>query len=124
MHPAPCTQGCRSGAYMALYTIMHHFCSAIQWRHFRTKLHDSKSRSQDPMPILKEEFSTHQSGNPWQLSEDYSRTPTTWPCRSWVGSSIQDYLKGHFSGLLHHFNQLARQQVLQHPLDNSIGSYR
>ncbi|MBW0497190.1 hypothetical protein O181_036905 [Austropuccinia psidii MF-1] len=24
---APCTQGCRSGAYMVLYTIMHHFCS-------------------------------------------------------------------------------------------------
>ncbi|MBW0573045.1 hypothetical protein O181_112760 [Austropuccinia psidii MF-1] len=28
---APCTQGCRSGAYMVLYTIMHHFCSEIQW---------------------------------------------------------------------------------------------
>ncbi|MBW0583113.1 hypothetical protein O181_122828 [Austropuccinia psidii MF-1] len=25
------TQGCRHGAYMVLYTIMHHFCSAIQW---------------------------------------------------------------------------------------------
>ncbi|MBW0571020.1 hypothetical protein O181_110735 [Austropuccinia psidii MF-1] len=28
---APRTQGCRSGAYMVLYTIMHHFCSEIQW---------------------------------------------------------------------------------------------
>ncbi|MBW0567722.1 hypothetical protein O181_107437 [Austropuccinia psidii MF-1] len=27
---APRTQGCRSRAYMVLYTIMHHFCSAIQ----------------------------------------------------------------------------------------------
>ncbi|MBW0535856.1 hypothetical protein O181_075571 [Austropuccinia psidii MF-1] len=27
---APHTQGCRSGAYMVLYTIMRHFCSAIQ----------------------------------------------------------------------------------------------
>ncbi|MBW0514219.1 hypothetical protein O181_053934 [Austropuccinia psidii MF-1] len=27
---APRTQGCRSGTYMVLYTIMHHFCSAIQ----------------------------------------------------------------------------------------------
>ncbi|MBW0489152.1 hypothetical protein O181_028867 [Austropuccinia psidii MF-1] len=27
---APRTQGCRSGAYMVLYTIMHPFCSAIQ----------------------------------------------------------------------------------------------
>ncbi|MBW0518263.1 hypothetical protein O181_057978 [Austropuccinia psidii MF-1] len=25
-----CTQGCRCGAYMVLYTIMHHFSSAIQ----------------------------------------------------------------------------------------------
>ncbi|MBW0509865.1 hypothetical protein O181_049580 [Austropuccinia psidii MF-1] len=28
---APHTQGCRSGAYMVLYTIMHHFSSEIQW---------------------------------------------------------------------------------------------
>ncbi|MBW0584285.1 hypothetical protein O181_124000 [Austropuccinia psidii MF-1] len=88
---------------------------------FRTKFHDSKSRSQNPMPILKEDSSAHQSGNALRLSEDYSRTPTTWPCRSWVGSSIQDYSKGHFSGVLHHFNQLSRQKVFQHPLDNSIG---
>ncbi|MBW0510109.1 hypothetical protein O181_049824, partial [Austropuccinia psidii MF-1] len=46
------------------------------------------------MPYLKEDSSAHQSGNPWRLSEDYSRTPTTWPCRSWVGNSIQDYSKG------------------------------
>ncbi|MBW0541045.1 hypothetical protein O181_080760 [Austropuccinia psidii MF-1] len=26
---APHTQGCRSGAYMVLYTIMHHFCSSM-----------------------------------------------------------------------------------------------
>ncbi|MBW0479027.1 hypothetical protein O181_018742 [Austropuccinia psidii MF-1] len=24
-------QGCRRGAYMVLYTIMHYFCSVIQW---------------------------------------------------------------------------------------------
>ncbi|MBW0482369.1 hypothetical protein O181_022084 [Austropuccinia psidii MF-1] len=53
---------------------------------FRTKFHDSKSRSQNPTLILKEDSSAHQSGNPWRLSEDYSRTPTTWPCRSWVGN--------------------------------------
>ncbi|MBW0559357.1 hypothetical protein O181_099072 [Austropuccinia psidii MF-1] len=28
---APHTQQCRSGAYMVLYTIMHHFFSGIQW---------------------------------------------------------------------------------------------
>ncbi|MBW0488163.1 hypothetical protein O181_027878 [Austropuccinia psidii MF-1] len=60
---------------------------------FRTKFHDSKSRSQNSTPILKEDSSAHQSGNPWQLSEDYSRTPTTWPCRSGFGNSIQDYSK-------------------------------
>ncbi|MBW0582961.1 hypothetical protein O181_122676 [Austropuccinia psidii MF-1] len=45
---------------------------------FRTKFHDSKSRSQNPTPILKWDSSAHQTGNPWRLSEDYSRTPTTW----------------------------------------------
>ncbi|MBW0526743.1 hypothetical protein O181_066458 [Austropuccinia psidii MF-1] len=43
----------------------------------RTKIHDSKSRSQSPTPISKEDSSAHQSGNPWRLAEDYSRTPTT-----------------------------------------------
>ncbi|MBW0492843.1 hypothetical protein O181_032558 [Austropuccinia psidii MF-1] len=61
---------------------------------FRTKFHDSKSRSQNPTPISKEDSLAHQSGNPWRLSEDYSSTPTTWPCRSWVGDSIQYYSKG------------------------------
>ncbi|MBW0589137.1 hypothetical protein O181_128852 [Austropuccinia psidii MF-1] len=28
---APRTQGCRSGAYIVLYTIMHNFCPAIQF---------------------------------------------------------------------------------------------
>ncbi|MBW0523915.1 hypothetical protein O181_063630 [Austropuccinia psidii MF-1] len=54
---------------------------------FRTQFHDSKSRSQNPSPILKEDSSAHQSGNPWWLSEDHPRTPTTWFCRSWVGNS-------------------------------------
>ncbi|MBW0507906.1 hypothetical protein O181_047621 [Austropuccinia psidii MF-1] len=55
----------------------------------RINFHDSKSKSQNPMTILKEEFSAHQSQNAWQLSEDYSRTPTNWPCRSWVGNSFR-----------------------------------
>ncbi|MBW0492929.1 hypothetical protein O181_032644 [Austropuccinia psidii MF-1] len=54
---------------------------------FRNQFHDSKSRSQTPSPILKEDSSAHQSGNQWWLSEDHFRTPTTWPCRSWVGNS-------------------------------------
>ncbi|MBW0516931.1 hypothetical protein O181_056646 [Austropuccinia psidii MF-1] len=46
------------------------------------------------MPILKEDSLTHQSGNPWQQSEDHSRNPITWPCRIWVGIFIQDYSRG------------------------------
>ncbi|MBW0548467.1 hypothetical protein O181_088182 [Austropuccinia psidii MF-1] len=54
-----------------------------------------KSRSQNPTPISKEDFLAHQSGNPWQQSEDHSRIPPTCPCRSWVGNFIQDYSKAH-----------------------------
>ncbi|MBW0466919.1 hypothetical protein O181_006634 [Austropuccinia psidii MF-1] len=32
---APGTQGCRSGAYMVLSTLMHHFCSEVQWLRFQ-----------------------------------------------------------------------------------------
>ncbi|MBW0572076.1 hypothetical protein O181_111791 [Austropuccinia psidii MF-1] len=90
---------------------------------FRTKFNDSKSRSQNPTPILKEDSSAHQSGNPWLLSGDYSRTSTTWPCRSWVGNYFRiiprAILRGYSS-----FNQLSRQKVLQYSLENSIGPYR
>ncbi|MBW0549523.1 hypothetical protein O181_089238 [Austropuccinia psidii MF-1] len=91
---------------------------------FRTQLHLSKSRSQNPTPILKEDFLTHQSGNPWRPTEDHSRIPTTWPCRSWVGSFIQDYSKVHSQKVIHHFNQFSRHQLFQYSLDNSIGPYR
>ncbi|MBW0592443.1 hypothetical protein O181_132158 [Austropuccinia psidii MF-1] len=75
------------------------------------------------MPISKEDSLAHQSGNPWRLSEDYSRTPTTWPCRSWVGNYFmiiaRAILRGYSS-----FEQFSRQQVLQYSLDSSIGPYR
>ncbi|MBW0557363.1 hypothetical protein O181_097078 [Austropuccinia psidii MF-1] len=64
----------------------------------RTQFHLSKSRFQNPMPISKEDFLTHQSGNPWRQSEDHSRIPTTWPCRSWVGSFQSGLFQGAFSG--------------------------
>ncbi|MBW0558116.1 hypothetical protein O181_097831 [Austropuccinia psidii MF-1] len=68
---------------------------------FRTNFHFSKSRSQNPTPILKEEFSIHQSGNLWPQSEDHSRNPITWPCRSLVGNSFmiipRDILRGYTS---------------------------
>ncbi|MBW0581539.1 hypothetical protein O181_121254 [Austropuccinia psidii MF-1] len=89
---------------------------------FRTTFLDSKSRFQNPTPNLKEDSSAHQSGNPWWLSEDYSRTPTTCPCRSWVGNYfriIPRFILSGYSSL----NQLSRQQVLQYSLENSIGPY-
>ncbi|MBW0568358.1 hypothetical protein O181_108073 [Austropuccinia psidii MF-1] len=90
---------------------------------FRTQLHDSKSRSQNPSPILKEDSSDHQSGNPWQLSEDHPRTPTTWFCRSWVGNYFR-IIPRAILRCYSSFNQLLRKQVLQYSLDNSIGPYR
>ncbi|MBW0488440.1 hypothetical protein O181_028155 [Austropuccinia psidii MF-1] len=75
------------------------------------------------MPTLKEDSSAHQSVNPWWLSEDYSRTPTTWSCRSLVGNYFRiiqrAILRGYSS-----FNKLSRQQVLQYSMDNTIGPYR
>ncbi|MBW0474388.1 hypothetical protein O181_014103 [Austropuccinia psidii MF-1] len=78
--------------YIPLCTI---FAQKFNGDIFRTQFHLSKSRSQNPTPISKEDFSTHQSGNPWGQSEDHSRIPITWPCRSWVGNFIQDYFKGY-----------------------------
>ncbi|MBW0496860.1 hypothetical protein O181_036575 [Austropuccinia psidii MF-1] len=102
--------------YIPLCTI---FAQQSNGDAFRTQFHDSKSRSQSPSPFLKEDSSAHQSGNPLQLSEDHSRTPTMWPCRSWVGNSFRiiprDILRGYLS-----FNQFSRWKVLQYSLDNSI----
>ncbi|MBW0559197.1 hypothetical protein O181_098912 [Austropuccinia psidii MF-1] len=91
---------------------------------YRTQLHLPKSRSQNPTPILQEDFLTHQSGKPWRQLEDHSRIPITWPCRSWVGIFIQNHSKGHSQKAIHHFNQLSRHQVFQYSLDSSIGPYR
>ncbi|MBW0573179.1 hypothetical protein O181_112894 [Austropuccinia psidii MF-1] len=81
--------------YIPLCTI---FAQQFNGHIFRTKFHNSKSRSQNPTPILKEDSLTHQSGTPWGQSEDHSRIPITWPCRSWVGNFIQNYSKGIIRG--------------------------
>ncbi|MBW0572858.1 hypothetical protein O181_112573 [Austropuccinia psidii MF-1] len=70
--------------YIPLCTI---FAQKFNGDVLRTQFHLSKSRSQNPTPILKEDSSIHQSGNLWPQSEDHSRIPITWPCRSWVGNS-------------------------------------
>ncbi|MBW0561083.1 hypothetical protein O181_100798, partial [Austropuccinia psidii MF-1] len=72
--------------YIPLCTI---FAQKFNGDVFRTQFHLSKSRSQNPKPILKEDFLTHQSGDPWRQSEDHSRIPITWPWRSWVGNSFR-----------------------------------
>ncbi|MBW0563806.1 hypothetical protein O181_103521 [Austropuccinia psidii MF-1] len=99
------------------------FAQKFNGKVFRTKFHDSKSRSQNTTPISKEDSSAHQSGNPWRLSGDYSRTPATWPCRSWVGNYFRIIPRAILRAYLL-FNQLSRQKLLQYSLDNSIGPYR
>ncbi|MBW0574390.1 hypothetical protein O181_114105, partial [Austropuccinia psidii MF-1] len=76
--------------YIPLCTI---FAQKFNGDVFRTQFHLLNSRHQNPTPISKEDFWTHQLGNPWRLAEDHSRTPTTWLCRSWVGTLIQDSSK-------------------------------
>ncbi|MBW0490524.1 hypothetical protein O181_030239 [Austropuccinia psidii MF-1] len=97
---SPCTPYSRLQEW-CIYGIIYHCapCFAQQFNgdDFRTKVHYSNSRSQNPIPISKEDSSAHQYGIPWQVSEDYSRTPITWPCKSCVGSSIQDYSKRDIS---------------------------
>ncbi|MBW0506924.1 hypothetical protein O181_046639 [Austropuccinia psidii MF-1] len=63
---------------------------------FRTKLSDSKSSPQSITNFKGGSFSYLSLAIPWWLPEDHSRTPTTWPCRSWVVNSHQDYSKGNF----------------------------
>ncbi|MBW0583981.1 hypothetical protein O181_123696 [Austropuccinia psidii MF-1] len=89
----------------------------------RTQFHDSKSRSQNPSLFLKEDSSAHQSGNPLWLAEEHSRTPTTWPCRSWVGNSFRIITRAILRGYSA-FNHFSRQKVLQYSLHNSIDPYR
>ncbi|MBW0516508.1 hypothetical protein O181_056223 [Austropuccinia psidii MF-1] len=72
--------------YIPLCTI---FAQKFNGDIFRTQFHPSKSRSQNPMPISKEDSLTHKSGNLWQQSEDHSTIPITWPCRSWVDNSLR-----------------------------------
>ncbi|MBW0555767.1 hypothetical protein O181_095482 [Austropuccinia psidii MF-1] len=106
--------------YIPLCTI---FSQKFNGDIFRTQFHLSKSRSQNTTPILKEDSLTHQCGNPWRQSEDHSRIPITWHCRSWVGNSFR-IIPRAISEATHYFNQLARHQVSQYSLDNSIGPYR
>ncbi|MBW0545362.1 hypothetical protein O181_085077 [Austropuccinia psidii MF-1] len=48
--------------YIPLCTI---FAQNFNGDAFRTISHNSKSRAQNPTPISKEDYLTHQSGNPW-----------------------------------------------------------
>ncbi|MBW0491600.1 hypothetical protein O181_031315 [Austropuccinia psidii MF-1] len=81
--------------YIPLCTI---FAQQFNGDVFRTQFHLSESRSQNSTPILKENFLAHQSGNPWRQSEDHSRIPNTWSCRSWVGNSFRIIPRAIFRG--------------------------
>ncbi|MBW0537942.1 hypothetical protein O181_077657 [Austropuccinia psidii MF-1] len=90
----------------------------------RTLFHLSISRSENPTPIWKEDYSAHQSDKLWRQSEDSSRIPTTCICRSWVGTLFKIIQRANSQEVLHQYNQLSRHQVFLYSLDNSIHSYR
>ncbi|MBW0574759.1 hypothetical protein O181_114474 [Austropuccinia psidii MF-1] len=68
---------------------------------FRTHFHLPISRSQNPTPILKEDYSAHQSDKLWWQSEDSSRIPTTCICRSWVGTLFRIIQRANSQEVLH-----------------------
>ncbi|MBW0471887.1 hypothetical protein O181_011602 [Austropuccinia psidii MF-1] len=105
--------------YIPLCTI---FAQQFNGDAFSTQFQLSKSRSQNPTPISKEDFLTHQSGNPWRQSEDHSRIPITWPCRSWVGNSFRIIQRAILRGYKL-FQSVFKASSIQYSLDNSIGPY-
>ncbi|MBW0494253.1 hypothetical protein O181_033968 [Austropuccinia psidii MF-1] len=78
-HIPPCTLYSRLQEW-CIYSIIYHYAPFLLSNSMVTFSGPNymipKSGSQNPTPILKDS-SAHQSGNPWRLSEDYSRTPTT-----------------------------------------------
>ncbi|MBW0570281.1 hypothetical protein O181_109996 [Austropuccinia psidii MF-1] len=68
---------------------------------FRTHFHLSTSRSQNPMPISKEDYPAHHSDKLWQQSEDSSRIPTTCICRSWAGTLFRIIQRANSQEVLH-----------------------
>ncbi|MBW0525336.1 hypothetical protein O181_065051 [Austropuccinia psidii MF-1] len=90
----------------------------------RTHFNPSISRSQNPTPISKEDYSTHQLDKLWWQSEDSSRIPTTCICRSSVGTLFRIIQRGNSQEVLHQFSPLSRHQVFQYSLDNSMNPYR
>ncbi|MBW0544051.1 hypothetical protein O181_083766 [Austropuccinia psidii MF-1] len=112
------TGGCRLGAYMVLCTIMHHFCQQFNGDVFRTKFHNPISRSQNPTPILEEDYSlislTSYGGN--QKTLQGSQPPVS------AGVGLVHYSglfkRGNSQEVLHQLNQFSRHQVFQYSLDN------
>ncbi|MBW0568004.1 hypothetical protein O181_107719 [Austropuccinia psidii MF-1] len=81
--------------YIPLCTI---FAQKFNGESFRTQLHLSKSRSQIPTPISKEDFLTHQSANPWWQSEDHSRIPSPGPAEVGLAISFRIIPRGILRG--------------------------
>ncbi|MBW0522607.1 hypothetical protein O181_062322 [Austropuccinia psidii MF-1] len=88
----------------------------------KTKLRDSKSSPQS-ITNFRGSFSYFSLAIPRQLPEDNSRTPTTWPYKSWVVNSHQDYSMGN-SQMLSIISIIVKASITQRSLDNSIGPYR
>ncbi|MBW0581596.1 hypothetical protein O181_121311 [Austropuccinia psidii MF-1] len=97
----PCTPYSRLQEW-CIYGIIYHYAPFLLRNSMVTfSGPNSTITTQGPKiqrPFWKEDSLTHQSGNPWRQSGDHSRTPTTWPCRSWVGNFIQNYSNGILRG--------------------------
>ncbi|MBW0512765.1 hypothetical protein O181_052480 [Austropuccinia psidii MF-1] len=75
------------------------------------------------MPILKEDYSAHQSDKLWQQSEDSSRIPTTCICRSWVGTLFRIIQRANSKEVLHSMQSFVKASsisILLGQLNSSV----
>ena len=104
---------------MVLYTIMHHFCSAIQWWCFQDPNQGPKIQSPFRRRIFQLISLAIHGSNQKTIQGSQS------PGAAGVGLAIHSWLfQGPFSEYINYFNQFLRHQVFQYSLDNSIGPYR
>ncbi|MBW0554393.1 hypothetical protein O181_094108 [Austropuccinia psidii MF-1] len=108
----PCTPYSRLQEW-CIYGIIYHYAPFF--------LSNSMMTFSGPNPTISNQGPKIQC--PWRQSEDHSRIPITWPCRSLVAISFR-IIPRAFSDVIQYFNQLSRHQVFQYSLDNSIGPYR
>ncbi|MBW0499157.1 hypothetical protein O181_038872 [Austropuccinia psidii MF-1] len=76
-----------------IYGIIYHYAPFFLSNQMVT--FSGSNQVPNPSPSSKGNSQLFSLAIPWWLPEDHSRTPTTWPCRSWVVNSHQDYFRGN-----------------------------